>query len=142
MKLALGQTLYDPDGPMGKMFFNILAAFAEFESDLIRMRTREGMAIVRVGGNCAASSPNSLIGNSGNSAACTTPASIPSAISPSSSPSQDLPSIAHSTATSPLSVLFCPLHKLTRIGESGGVRNKGRRLLRRRVLEHRTASTM
>ena len=60
-----------------------------------------------------------LIGNSGNSAACTTPASIPSAISPSSSPSQDLPSIAPSTATSPLSVLFCPLHKLTRYCLSG-----------------------
>lgn len=26
------------------MFFNILATFAEFEVDLLRMRTREGMA--------------------------------------------------------------------------------------------------
>ena len=32
---------------MGKMFFNILASFAEFEVDLLRMRTREGMAIAR-----------------------------------------------------------------------------------------------
>ena len=32
---------------MGKMFFNILATFAEFESDLIRLRTREGMKIAR-----------------------------------------------------------------------------------------------
>ena len=32
---------------MGKMFFNILATIAEFEADLIRMRTREGMAIAR-----------------------------------------------------------------------------------------------
>jgi len=32
---------------MGKMFFNILATFAEFEYDLIRMRTREGMKIAR-----------------------------------------------------------------------------------------------
>ena len=47
VKLALGRTLYDPDDPMGKMFFNILATFAEFEADLIRMRTREGMAIAR-----------------------------------------------------------------------------------------------
>jgi len=30
---------------MGKMFFNILATFAEFEAGLIRMRTRKGMAI-------------------------------------------------------------------------------------------------
>ena len=47
VKLALGRTLYDPDDPMGKMFFNILATFAEFEADLIRMRTREGMATAR-----------------------------------------------------------------------------------------------
>jgi DNA invertase Pin-like site-specific DNA recombinase len=32
---------------MGKMFFNILATFAEFEVDLLRMRTREGMAVAR-----------------------------------------------------------------------------------------------
>ena len=44
MKLALGRALHDPSGPMGKMFFNILATFAEFEADLIRMRTREGKA--------------------------------------------------------------------------------------------------
>ncbi len=29
------------------MFFNILATFAEFEVDLLRMRTREGMAVAR-----------------------------------------------------------------------------------------------
>ena len=32
------------------MFFNILAMFAEFEVDLLRMRTREGMAIARARG--------------------------------------------------------------------------------------------
>jgi len=32
---------------MGKISFNILATFAEFEADLIRLRTREGMAIAR-----------------------------------------------------------------------------------------------
>ena len=50
MKLALGRALYDPDDPMGKMFFNILATFAEFEADLVRMRTREGMTIARAKG--------------------------------------------------------------------------------------------
>ena len=58
VKLALGRALYDPDDPMGKMFFNTLATFAEFEADLIRMRTREGMAIARARGNCVASNPN------------------------------------------------------------------------------------
>jgi len=35
---------------MGKLFFNILAVFAEFEADLLRLRTREGMAIARTKG--------------------------------------------------------------------------------------------
>lgn len=35
---------------MGKLFFNILANLAEFEADLIRMRTREGLAIARAKG--------------------------------------------------------------------------------------------
>jgi DNA invertase Pin-like site-specific DNA recombinase len=32
---------------MVKMFFNVLATFVEFEGDLIRLRTREEMAIAR-----------------------------------------------------------------------------------------------
>jgi DNA invertase Pin-like site-specific DNA recombinase len=50
VKLQLGSTIHDPTDPMGKMFFNILATFAEFESDLIRLRTREGMAVARAKG--------------------------------------------------------------------------------------------
>ncbi len=50
VKLALGRALYDPGDPMGKMFFNILATFAKFEADLIRMRTHEGVAIARAEG--------------------------------------------------------------------------------------------
>ena len=42
VRLALGSSVYDPVDPMGKMFFNILATFAESEADLIRLRTREG----------------------------------------------------------------------------------------------------
>ena len=57
VKLALGATVYDPTDPMGKMFFNILATFAEFESDLIRMRTREGMAIARAKGKLRGKPP-------------------------------------------------------------------------------------
>ena len=115
VKLALGRALYDPGDPMGKLFFNILATFAEFEADLIRMRTRErAWPSPAPGGNCAASSPNGPTDSSGNSAACMPPASIPSAISPSSSPSQDQPSIAHSTGAFPLSVRSCPLPESTR----------------------------
>ena len=57
VKLALGPTLYDPGDPMGKLFFNILATFAEFEADLIRMRTREGMAIARARGKLRGKQP-------------------------------------------------------------------------------------
>ncbi len=55
--LALGHSLYDPTDPMGKMFFNILATFAEFEVDLLRLRTREGMAIAKSKGNLRGKQP-------------------------------------------------------------------------------------
>ena len=57
VKLALGQTIYDPADPIGKMFFNILATFAEFEADLTRMRTREGMAVARAKGKLRGKQP-------------------------------------------------------------------------------------
>ena len=57
VKLALGPSIYDPADPMGKMFFNILATFAEFEGDLIRLRTREGMAIARARGKLRGKQP-------------------------------------------------------------------------------------
>ncbi|ASL24304.1 site-specific recombinase PinR (plasmid) [Mycobacterium intracellulare subsp. chimaera] len=40
---------------MGKMFFNILATFAEFEVDLLR--TREGMAVARSKGRLKGRKP-------------------------------------------------------------------------------------
>ncbi|MFI0960608.1 recombinase family protein [Streptomyces sp. NPDC021080] len=48
--LSPGGSVYDPADPMSKMFFNMLAFFAEFEADLLRMRTREGMAVARARG--------------------------------------------------------------------------------------------
>ncbi|MCY4591265.1 MAG: recombinase family protein, partial [Alphaproteobacteria bacterium] len=57
VKLSIGRALHDPADPMGKMFFNILATFAEFEADLIRMRTREGMAIARARGKLRGKKP-------------------------------------------------------------------------------------
>src|SRR5271163_953428 len=44
VKLALGASVYDPADPMGKMFLNILATFAEFEADLIRIPFVRGRA--------------------------------------------------------------------------------------------------
>jgi DNA invertase Pin-like site-specific DNA recombinase len=56
VRLSLGGSVYDPTDPMGKCFFNILATFAEFEVDLLRMRTR-GMAIARAKGRLKGKAP-------------------------------------------------------------------------------------
>ena len=57
VRLSIGGAVYDPTDPMGKMFFNILATFAEFEVDLLRMRTREGMATARANGRLKGKAP-------------------------------------------------------------------------------------
>jgi DNA invertase Pin-like site-specific DNA recombinase len=57
IRLQLGTMIYEPTDPMGKMFFNILATFAEFEVDLLRMRTREGMAIAKAKGKLKGRAP-------------------------------------------------------------------------------------
>jgi DNA invertase Pin-like site-specific DNA recombinase len=57
VRLSIGGTVYDPNDPIGKMFFNILATFAEFEVDLLRIRTREGMAIARANGRLKGKTP-------------------------------------------------------------------------------------
>ncbi len=57
VRLQLGRMIYDPTDPMGKMFFHILATFAEFEVDLLRMRTREGMAIAKAKGRLKGRAP-------------------------------------------------------------------------------------
>lgn len=44
---ALRKEGHDRNNPRGRMFFNILATFAELESVLIPLRTREGMEIAR-----------------------------------------------------------------------------------------------
>jgi len=44
VRFQLGGAVYDWNDPMAKMFIQLLAVFAEFELDLIRMRTREGMS--------------------------------------------------------------------------------------------------
>lgn len=41
--LRAGGMVYDPHDPMGRLFFTLLAAFAEFERELMRARTREGV---------------------------------------------------------------------------------------------------
>lgn len=47
VSLSLGASVYDPADPVGRLLFNVLGMVAEFEADLIRMRTREGMAVAK-----------------------------------------------------------------------------------------------
>jgi DNA invertase Pin-like site-specific DNA recombinase len=42
---------------MSKMFFNMLAVFAECEADLLKMRTRDGMAVARSRGRLKGRQP-------------------------------------------------------------------------------------
>ena len=42
VKLSLGGSVHDPNDPVGRLLCNVLAMVAEFESDLIRLRTRRG----------------------------------------------------------------------------------------------------
>lgn len=55
--LSLAGSTYDSRDPMGKMLFSMLATFAEFETDLIRARTREGMAVARSRGRLRGKQP-------------------------------------------------------------------------------------
>jgi DNA invertase Pin-like site-specific DNA recombinase len=57
VKLQLGSSVYDPTDPFGKLFFNVLATMAEFEADIIRMRTREGMKVAKAKGRLRGKQP-------------------------------------------------------------------------------------
>lgn len=48
VRLNIGGSIYDPADPVGRMLFAVLGMVAEFESDLIRARTREGMQSAKV----------------------------------------------------------------------------------------------
>jgi len=49
--LSIGGSVHDPTDPVGRLLFNVLAMVAEFESDLIRARTREGMQVAKAKGH-------------------------------------------------------------------------------------------
>jgi DNA invertase Pin-like site-specific DNA recombinase len=57
VKLNLGGSIHDPNDPVGRLLFNVLAMVAEFESDLIKMRTREGLAVARAAGKLRGRKP-------------------------------------------------------------------------------------
>jgi len=58
ISLSLGGSVYDPTDAVGRLPFNVLAMVAEFESDLIRLRTREGMNVAKAKGRLRGKQPN------------------------------------------------------------------------------------
>ncbi len=57
VKLSLGGSLHDPTDPVGRLLFNVLAMVAEFEADLIRLRTCEGMKVAKAKGRLRGKQP-------------------------------------------------------------------------------------
>ena len=57
MKLSIGGSVHDPNDPVGRLLFNVLAMVAEFESDLIRAGTREGMQVAKAKGRLRGKQP-------------------------------------------------------------------------------------
>src|SRR5688572_23451788 len=57
VSLSLGGSVYDPTDAVGRLLFNVLAMVAEFESDLIRLRTREGMKVAKAKGRLRGKQP-------------------------------------------------------------------------------------
>src|SRR5437868_4324264 len=57
VRLNLGGSVYDPTDPVGRLLFNVLAMVAEFEADLIRARTREGMKVAKAKGRLRGKQP-------------------------------------------------------------------------------------
>jgi hypothetical protein len=57
VRLNLGGSVYDPTDPVGRLLFNVLVMVAEFESDLIRWRTREGMKVAKAKGHLRGKQP-------------------------------------------------------------------------------------
>ncbi len=57
VRLSLGRSVYDPTDPVGRLLFNVLARVAEFEADLISMRTREGMKVAKAKGRLRGKQP-------------------------------------------------------------------------------------
>ena len=58
VRFALGGSTYDWNDPFARMFLSILAVIAEFEANLIRQRTREGMAIASQNGKLRGKQPS------------------------------------------------------------------------------------
>jgi len=57
VRLSMGGSVHDPTDPVGPLLFNVLAMVAEFEADLVRHGTREGVQVAREKGRLRGKQP-------------------------------------------------------------------------------------
>jgi DNA invertase Pin-like site-specific DNA recombinase len=61
-KLSLAGVVYDPRRETGRRFFELVNTFAEFEFEVVQLRTREGMAVARANGRLKGKPPKLTVG--------------------------------------------------------------------------------
>ncbi len=57
VRLNVGGSVHDPNDPIGRLLFTVLSMIAEFEADLARARTREGLAVAKAKGRLRGKQP-------------------------------------------------------------------------------------
>jgi DNA invertase Pin-like site-specific DNA recombinase len=57
VRLNIGGAVYDPTDAVGRLLFSVLAMVAEFEADLIRLPTKEGMRVAKAQGHLRGKQP-------------------------------------------------------------------------------------
>jgi putative transposase len=97
VKLSLGGSIHDPTDPVGRLLFNVLAMVAEFGTDLIRMRTREGMKVAKANGRLRGKQPKLKPNRPSICSSCTTSALTPKPNSLNSSAPDGPPATAPSS---------------------------------------------
>jgi DNA invertase Pin-like site-specific DNA recombinase len=101
VKLSLGGSIHDPTDPVGRLLFNVLAMVAEFASDLIRLRTREGMKVAKAKGRLRGRQPKLKPNQARHLLELHDSGTTPKPSSPNSSASDDQRSTAPSKGCDP-----------------------------------------
>ena len=57
VRLNVGGSVHDSTDPIGRLLFTVLSMIAEFEADLARARTREGLAVAKAKGRLRGKPP-------------------------------------------------------------------------------------
>jgi resolvase-like protein len=99
--------VHDPTDPVGRLLFNVLAMVAEFEADLIRARTREGVKVAKAKGRLRAKEPK-LSPSHPNSGASSPPGGTNANAKPTARRFRSSPATATDASASPRSAAASP----------------------------------